>query len=74
MIDPLVRVLKNAHKDLKQAIDDVEKRKKDFLEILLIARNKEGWTYQEIANVLGISTSRVQQLVRQAQGKKRSNR
>jgi DNA-directed RNA polymerase specialized sigma subunit len=74
MIDPLVKILKDAHKDLKRAIDDVEKRKKDFLQILLIARNKEGWTYQEIADVLGISTSRVQQLVRQAQGKKRSNR
>jgi DNA-directed RNA polymerase specialized sigma subunit len=74
MTDRLVKVLKDAHKDLKRAIDDVEKRKKDFLEILLIARNKEGWTYQEIADVLGISTSRVQQLVRQAQGKKRSNR
>jgi DNA-directed RNA polymerase specialized sigma subunit len=74
MTDRLVKVLKDAHKDLKRAIYDVEKRKKDFLEILLIARNKEGWTYQEIADVLGISTSRVQQLVRQAQGKKRSNR
>lgn len=74
MSDKLETILKKSHKDLKRAIDDVEKRKKDFLEILLIARNKEGWTYQEIADVLGISTSRVQQLVRQAQGKKRSNR
>ena len=74
MSDKLETILKKSHKDLKRAIDDIEKRKKDFLEILLIARNKEGWTYQEIADVLGISTSRVQQLVRQAQGKKRSNR
>lgn len=74
MTNPLVKVLRESHKDLKQAINNVEKRKKDFLSVLLIARNKESWTYQEIADVLGISTSRVQQLVRQAQGKKRSNR
>ena len=74
MPDPLVKQLKERHRSLKNALEDVDRRKAEFLSILLIARNKELWTYQEIASVLDISVSRVQQLVRQASGLKRSNR
>lgn len=73
MTDPLEKLLKERHKDLKNALIDVDKRKSEFLHVLIQAR-KHAWTYQRIANTLNISTSRVQQLVRQANGKKRSTR
>lgn len=44
-----------------------------FLETIQQARN-EGMTYSDIAETLNISPSRVQQLVRQADGRGRSNR
>ena len=69
----LEKDLKQAHKDLKRAVSDVDRRKSVFLNVILQAR-KHKWTYQKIADTLNISTSRVQQLVRQANGKKRSNR
>lgn len=62
----LAKLLKERHKDLKTAISDVDRRKKEFVSILLIARNKQGWTFQEIADVLGISAPRVHQIVSKA--------
>lgn len=59
----IAKLLKERHKDLKTAISDVDRRKKEFVSILLIARNKEGWTFQEIADVLGISAPRVHQIL-----------
>ena len=69
----LEKDLKRAHQDLKHAVSDVDRRKMAFLNVILQAR-KHNWTYQKIAKTLNISISRVQQLVRQANGKKRSNR
>lgn len=62
----VARALKSTHKDLKLALNDVDKRKRDFLNVLIIARNRESWTFQEIADVLGISAPRVHQLMKQA--------
>lgn len=47
--------------------------KKLFLEEIEKAR-AEGFSYSDIADVLDVTPSRVQQLVRQADGRGRSNR
>jgi DNA-binding transcriptional regulator LsrR (DeoR family) len=48
--------------------------KADLLAVVLEAHHDVGMTYQEIGQVLGVKRARVQQLVRQADGRGRSSR
>jgi DNA-directed RNA polymerase specialized sigma24 family protein len=65
--------LKFWHKEVKIHSSEMTKSKKKFLEVISRARN-HGMTYAEIAKILDLSASRVQQLVRQSDGRKRSSR
>lgn len=65
--------LKHWHREVKTHANSVTKSKEKFLEVILRARN-QGMTYAQIAEILNLSTSRVQQLVRQSDGRKRSSR
>ena len=69
----LEKDLQAAHDELKIAVINMNRKKRTFLSMILEVR-KHKWTYKRIAKSLGISISRVQQLVRQAHGKKRSTR
>ena len=60
------------HKELKSHARTAAENKANFLGIIEKAR-EEGWTYSDIADLLDISVSRVQQLVRQADGRGRSS-
>jgi len=65
--------LKIWHREMHNHAKTAEENRKNFLGIINTAR-AEGWTYAEIADVLDISVSRVQQIVRSADGRGRSNR
>lgn len=65
--------LKKRHRIMRQNQRLLEKSKEQFLASIRDAR-ANGWTYQRIADELDISVSRVQQLVRQSDGRGRSNR
>ena len=65
--------LKHWHREVKNHSTSVSNSKQKFLEVILRARN-HGMTYAEIAEILKLSTYRVQQLVRQSDGRKRSSR
>ena len=61
------------HAVVQASINEVRENKARLLVTIRTAR-LHGWTYKDIAETLGISISRVQQLVRQANGLYRSNR
>lgn len=63
----------SAHQKVHAAGKSVTANKQELLAAINEARD-EGFTYSDIAETLDISASRVQQLVRQADGRGRSNR
>lgn len=66
------RMVRN-HKNVQDCLKSTAQAKKDLLASIKRIR-KLGWTYNDIAVELNLSPSRVQQLVRQADGRGRSNR
>ena len=65
--------LKQNHRRVASASRRLEEAKEGFLDVILEAV-REGYSLQAIADVLGLSKSRAQQLVRQADGRGRSSR
>lgn len=69
----LERDMRAKHRQVQALMAKVEEAKVDLLEVVLDAV-REGYSLQTIADILGLSKSRAQQLVRQADGRGRSPR
>lgn len=73
MMTDLERDMRAKHRQVQALMAKVEEAKVDLLEVVLDAV-REGYSLQTIADILGLSKSRAQQLVRQADGRGRSPR
>lgn len=73
MTSDLERELRARHRKVQSLMAEVEQAKVDLLDSVLEAVRQQ-YSLQSIADMLGLSKSRAQQLVRQADGRGRSPR